>query len=192
MDWFVEKFVLKKYVKESGLSSFMENYMDVDFMSLLIFYSLNDLYIDMLFFLSFQKKRLDFFLVYECQLEEVGRNEFIMKLNEIFDKYENGKNKLFERDVVLIFVENRFVLVDKENRLLVFGDFIIVIKQLEIMQENVDDNLKNKEFICSYFLGKYNFDKLKFVFKNMFMLIDDEIYLKEDIIDILVSFEDIV
>lgn len=34
MDWFVEKFVLKKYVKESGLSSFMENYMDVDFMSL--------------------------------------------------------------------------------------------------------------------------------------------------------------
>lgn len=192
MDWFVEKFVLKKYVKESGLSSFMENYMDIDFMSLLIFYSLNDLYIDMLFFLSFQKKRLDFFLVCGCQLEEVGRNEFIMKLNEIFDKYENGKNKLFERDVVLIFVENRFVLVDKENRLLVFGDFIIVIKQLEIMQENVDDNLKNKEFICSYFLGKYNFDKLKFVFKNMFMLIDDEIYLKEDIIDILVSFEDIV
>lgn len=60
------------------------------------------------------------------------------------------------------------------------------------MQENVDDNLKNKEFICSYFLEKYNFDKLKFVFKNMFMLIDDEIYLKEDIIDILVSFEDIV
>lgn len=53
MDWFVEKFVLKKYVKESGLSSFMENYMDIDFMSLLIFYSLNDLYIDMLFFLSF-------------------------------------------------------------------------------------------------------------------------------------------
>lgn len=192
MDWFVEKFVLKKYVKESGLSSFMENYMDIDFMSLLIFYSLNDLYIDMSFFLSFQKKRLDFFLVYGCQLEEVGRNEFIMKLNEIFDKYENGKNKLFERDVVLIFVENRFVLVDKENRLLVFGDFIIVIKQLEIMQENVDDNLKNKEFICSYFLEKYNFDKLKFVFKNMFMLIDDEIYLKKDIIDILVSFEDIV
>lgn len=192
MDWFVEKFVLKKYVKESGLSSFMENYMDIDFMSLLIFYSLNDLYIDMLFFLSFQKNRLDFFLVYGCQLEEVGRNEFIMKLNEIFDKYENGKNKLFERDVVLIFVENRFVLVDKENRLLVFGDFIIVIKQLEIMQENVDDNLKNKEFICSYFLEKYNFDKLKFVFKNMFMLIDDEIYLKKDIIDILVSFEDIV
>lgn len=61
-------------------------------------------------------------------MEEVGRNEFIMKLNEIFDKYENGKNKLFERDVVLIFVESRFVLVDKENRLLVFGDFIIVIK----------------------------------------------------------------
>lgn len=49
----MEKFVLKKYVKESGLSSFMENYMDIDFMSLLIFYSLNDLYIDMLFFLSF-------------------------------------------------------------------------------------------------------------------------------------------
>lgn len=192
IDWFAEKFVPKKHVKESGSSSFTENYTDTDSMSLPTSHSPNDSYTDMSLSPSPQKKRSDSFLVYGCQPEEAGRNESTTKPNEIFDKYENGKNKSSERDAVSTFVENRPASVDKENRSLVPGDFITATKQLEIMQENVDDNSKNKESTRSYLSEKHNFDKPKPAFKNTFTLIDDETHLKKDITDTPASPEDTV
>lgn len=89
-------------------------------MSLPTSHSPNDSYTDMSLSPSPQKKRSDSFLVYGCQPEEAGRNESTTKPNEIFDKYENGKNKSSERDAVSTFVENRPASVDKENRSISF------------------------------------------------------------------------
>lgn len=192
MDWFAEKFVPKKHVKESGSSSFTDNYTDTDSTSSPTSHSPNDSYSDMSLSPSPQKKRLDSFLVYGCQPEEAGRNESDTKPNEIFDKYGHEKNKSSKRDAVSTFVESRPASVDKENRSSVPGDFIATTKQLEIMQEKVEDSSKNKESSRGYLSDKHNFDKPKPGFKNTFTLVDDEIHLKQDITDTPASPEDTV
>lgn len=192
MDWFAEKFVPKKHVKESGSSSFTDNYTDTDSTSSPTSRSPNDSNSDMSISPSPQKKRSDSFLVYGCQPEEAGKNESNTKPNEIFDKYGHEKNKLSERDTVSAFVESRPALVDKKNRSSVPGDFIATTKELDIMQERVEDNSRNKESTRGYLSDKHNIDKPKPGFKNTFTLVDDEIHQKLDITDTPASPEDTV
>ncbi|XP_062584247.1 uncharacterized protein LOC134246013 [Saccostrea cucullata] len=81
MDWFVEKFVAKKHVKESGSSSYTDTYSDTDSKNSRRSRSRSptDSYTESSLSPSPRKKRSDSFLVYGCQ-QGAGRNESNTKM----------------------------------------------------------------------------------------------------------------
>lgn len=165
MDWFADKFIPKKHVKDSVLSSFSDSFAETDSRSSQRSRSpSSDSYTESSFSSSQQKKNSMSFLVNGCQPHEAGTNETGTKINTQYERISNNEK---------ISSEGRTVKQQEERNLPNIGEKPSIMpehnqsKSSHSFKEDVTCRVSDLE--CSMTFGRQCDIKPKPGFKNTFM-----------------------
>ena len=165
MDWFADKFVPKKHVKDSVLSSFSDSLTETDSRSSHRSRSpSSDSYTESSFSSSQQKKKSMSFLVNGCQPHEAGKSETGTKINTQHERISNNE-KFSSEGLAAKQQEERNVpnIVEKHSIMPGHNES----KSSHYFKEDVTCRVSDVE--CSMTFGRQCDIKPKPGFKNTFM-----------------------